>query len=190
MRYRETREKLADYRRQIAELREKMREAHSSAEPEEIDDYEFTTPEGPLRLSRLFGEKKYLFMIHNMGTSCPSCTLWADGFNGIYDHLSNRGAFVVSSPDPPEVQRAFAKDRGWRFRMVSHQGTSFAAEMGYRSESGSWRPGISVFRREGNRIVRVSDTGFEIGDDFCPLWHIFDLLPEGAGTWRPQFKYQ
>jgi predicted dithiol-disulfide oxidoreductase (DUF899 family) len=190
MSYRETRDKLAGYRRQIVQLRKEMREAQSTAEPEEVKDYEFTTPEGTVRLSSLFGDQKYLFMIHNMGTSCPACTLWADGFNGIYDHLVNRGAFVVSSPDPPEAQRAFAKDRGWRFRMVSHQGTSFAADMGYRSENGSWRPGISVFRREPGRILRVSDTGFDIGDDFCSLWHIFDLLPEGAGTWRPQFKYE
>jgi len=46
-----------------------------------------------------------------------------------------------------------------------------------------------VFRREQGRILRVSDTRFDVGDDFCPLWHIFDLLPEGAGTWKPRFKY-
>ena len=189
MTYKETRNKLTGYRRQITELRKQMREAQSSVEPEEVKDYEFTTPEGTVRLSRLFGVKEYLFLIHNMGTSCPSCTLWADGFNGIYDHLANRGAFVVSSPDPPEIQRAFAKDRAWRFRMVSHQGTSFAADMGYRSESGSCLPGVSVFRREQGRILRVSDTRFDVGDDFCPLWHMFDLLPEGAGTWKPRFKY-
>lgn len=190
MSYRETRDRLTSYRRQIADLRKKMREAQSSVEPEEVKDYAFTTPEGTVHLSSLFGDQEYLFLIHNMGVACPACTLWADGFNGVYDHLRNRAGFVVSSPDAPEIQRAFAKDRGWRFRMVSHQGTSFAADMGYRSESGGWRPGISVFRREQGRIVRVSDTEFDIGDDFCSLWHILDLLPEGAGTWRPRFKYE
>jgi hypothetical protein len=34
----------------------------------------------------------------------------------------------------------------------------------------------------------VSDTGFEPGDDFCALWHVFDLIPEGADGWRPMFK--
>jgi predicted dithiol-disulfide oxidoreductase (DUF899 family) len=190
MTYRETRDKVDGYREQIAELRKKMREAQASVEPEQVTDYEFTTLEGSVALSQLFGNKKYLFLIHNMGTSCPSCTLWADGFNGIYDHLANRGAFVVSSPDSPEVQRSFAKDRGWRFRMVSHQGTTFASDMGFRSESGGWLPGISVFRREDSRILRVADTRFDVGDDFCALWHIFDLLPEGAGTWRPRYRYE
>jgi predicted dithiol-disulfide oxidoreductase (DUF899 family) len=95
----------------------------------------------------------------------------------------------VSSPDAPEIQRAFAAGRGWRFRMVSHAGTSFAADMGYRSEQGGWRPGISVFRREGQKILRVSDAVWKPGDDFCTVWHFFDLLPGGAAGWAPKFSY-
>jgi hypothetical protein len=45
-----------------------------------------------------------------------------------------------------------------------------------------------VFRRDGNRILRVSDAGFGPGDDFCALWHIFDLLPGGAGDWQPKYR--
>jgi hypothetical protein len=62
-------------------------------------------------------------------------------------------------------------------------------EIGYRSKSGGWLPGISVLRREGERILRVSDASFEPGDDFCALWHILDLLPDGAGDWAPKFSY-
>ena len=74
--------------------------------------------------------------------------------------------------------------------MVSHQGTSFARDMGYRSENGSYLPGVSVFRRKQGQILRVSDTRFEPSDDFCALWHLFELLPEGSGTWKPQFRYR
>jgi predicted dithiol-disulfide oxidoreductase (DUF899 family) len=114
--------------------------------------------------------------------------MWADGFNGVLPHLENRAAFVVSSPDDPSTQRALAAARGWRFRMVSHQGTGFAAEMGYRGPDGCL-PGVSVFRQIGGRIYRVSDAPFDAGDDFCAVWHLFDLLPEGAAGWRPQFSY-
>ena len=124
-----------------------------------------------------------------MGSSCPSCTLWADGFNGIYHHLANRAAFVVCSPDPPAEQQRFASSRGWKFPMISHQGTTFAADMGYRSESGGWLPGVSVFRHDGARILRVADTRFHPEDDFCTLWHLFDLLPEGPAGWKPRFSY-
>jgi len=114
--------------------------------------------------------------------------MWADGFNGVLDHLSDRAAFVVSSPDAPEHQRSFAASRGWRFPMVSTQGTSFADEMGYRA-NGRAMPGVSVFRRKGRKILRVADTGFDHGDDFCSVWHLFDLFPEGAAGWRPRFRY-
>jgi hypothetical protein len=60
----------------------------------------------------------------------------------------------------PAVQRSFAAARGWRFPMVSHHAMSFAADMGYRAEDGGWLPGVSVFRREAERILRVSDAPF------------------------------
>jgi hypothetical protein len=118
-----------------------------------------------------------------MGSSCAYCTLWADGFNGIYDHLASRAAFVVSSPDRPDVQRTFAASRNWRFPMVSHADTSFAMDMGYRSNDGGLLPGITTFRLDGKRILRISDRSSSPGDDFCVLWHL--LLPEGAGAWGP-----
>jgi predicted dithiol-disulfide oxidoreductase (DUF899 family) len=190
---RETTAKLARYRQQIAELRTKIREAEAAVEPEEVRDYALATVEKPVLLSQLFGGKDDFFVIHNMGSKCPNCTLWADGFNGIYDHLANRAGFVVSSPDPPALQQQFAASRGWRFPMASHQGTSFAADMGYRADGGSWLPGISVFKRDTTtgrgRILRVSNAGFSPGDDFCTLWHIFDLLPGGAGDWKAKFAY-
>jgi len=93
---------------------------------------------------------------------------------------------TIWRPRPPNC--AFAASRGWRFRMVSHQGTSFAADMGYRGDKG-WLPGVSVFRRVGDRIYRVSDAPFDQGDDFCAVYHLFDLLPDGTAGWRPQFSY-
>jgi predicted dithiol-disulfide oxidoreductase (DUF899 family) len=166
-----------------------MRALRAAAAPEEVRDYELATPQGPLCLSSLFGANRDLIVIHNMGVSCPYCTLWADGYNGIYHHLVERAAFAVSSPDPPDVQRTFAQGRGWRFPMVSHVGTTFAADMGYRSERGSWLPGVSVFRTERGRILRVSDSPCDVGDDFCALWHLFDLLPDGAGEFQPKIRY-
>ena len=189
MNYHDTAAKLAAYRGEIAELRSKMRAAQASVEPVTVRDYEFATLEGPVRLSELFGSKRALFAIHNMGRSCPNCTLWADGFNGIYQHIADRAAFVVVSPDPPDVQKSFATGRGWRFPMVSHAGTNFAADMGYRAPGGGWLPGVSVFRRDDGRLLRVADTSFDESDDFCTLWHLFALLPEGKAGWRAKFAY-
>src|SRR5258708_35552869 len=113
MKYKDTAEKLAQYRREIAGLRQKMREAQASIEPEEVQDYEFAVPEGTIRLSSLFGDQQTLLVVHNMGISCAYCMLWADGFSGVYPHLRNRAAFAVSSPDEPERQRQCAGGRPW-----------------------------------------------------------------------------
>src|SRR5277367_549571 len=190
MRYRETTTKLAEYRHEITALRDKMRALQAEIEPEEVADYTFVGGDGPVRLSQLFGDKDTLIVIHNMGRTCPACTMWADGYNGVVPHLESRAAFVVTSPDDPATQAAFAASRGWRFRMVSHQGTNFAADMGYRGEKGGWLPGISVFKRDGGRILRVSDQQLGPGDDFCSVYHFLDMLPEGAAGWRPKFSYQ
>ena len=188
MEYSQAKENLNQYRQQIADLRVKLRELQAEVEPQEVEDYTFAGSDGPVRLSELFNGKDHLFVIHNMGKSCPYCTLWADGFNGIIHHLQSRAGFVVSSPDSVTDQQAFAESRGWRFPMVSHAGTSFAAEMGYQSDRG-YEPGVSVFRREGKRIMRVSDTWFGPGDDFCSMWSFLAMLPEGVQDWSPKYTY-
>lgn len=189
MRYSEATGKLTGYRQQIIEIREAMRKVQTEIEPQEVSDYTFKSLDGEVSLSNLFGGKEDLFVIHNMGASCAYCTLWADGYNGAYEHLASRAAFVISSPDAPEIQKSFAQKRGWRFPMVSHQGSSFAADMGYRSETGGLMPGVSVFQRKRGKICRVSDTIFNHSDEFCAAWRLFDLLPEGANGWQPKFTY-
>src|SRR5262249_32716585 len=109
-------------------------------------------------------------------------------FNGFLPHIESRAAFVLASPDDPDKQDKFKASRDWRFRMVSYGKSTFAADMGYRGEDGH-HPGVSVFRKRAANIYRVSDTSFSAGDDFCAIWHFFDLIPEGTGGWAPKYKY-
>jgi len=189
MQYRDTTAKLAAYRKEIDGLRAKMRDLQQDVEPEAVDDYEFATADGPVRLSQLFGDKDTLIAIHNMGKSCPACTMWADGYNGLVPHVQSRAAFVITTPDDPKTQAEFARSRGWRFQMVSDQGSDFAADMGYRGEQGGWLPGVSVFQKKDGRIVRVSDQRLGPGDDFCAVYHFLDMIPGGWGDFRPKFAY-
>ncbi|HEY7992560.1 MAG TPA: DUF899 family protein [Stellaceae bacterium] len=188
MTYSDTTKKLATLRAEIGRLRDKMRKTQDGVEPEPVENYSFATTNGPIKLGDLFGDKDTLFVIHNMGASCRYCTLWADGFNGVLPHLESRAAFVVSSPDDPDKQRKFKDSRGWTFRMVSHQGSNFAADMGYKDGT-KFQPGVSVFKKQNGMIVRVSDQGLGPYDDFCSVWHFFDMMPGGAGDWAPQYKY-
>lgn len=189
MKYGESKRQLKTLRGRIATIRDEIRKVQKNLEPEDVEDHGFRTDDGEVRLSALFGGKAQLFVIHNMGSSCAYCTLWADGYNGLYEHIANRAAFIVASPDTPAQQRKFASGRGWRFPMVSDTGSKFAYKMGYATADGGCQPGISVFQKDGKRIVRVSDALSGPYDDFCAIWHLFDMLPEGAKSWRPAFKY-
>lgn len=141
-----------------------------------------------INLSQLFGQKNDLILVHNMGTSCAYCTMWADGFNGLLPHLKDRSAFVVSSPDEPSTQSEFAISRGWKFQMVSTRGTSFAKDMGFEKD-GMPQPGVSVFSKEGSKITRVGRDDFGPGDKYCPTFPLFDLLKDGLNNWQAKFKY-
>jgi predicted dithiol-disulfide oxidoreductase (DUF899 family) len=176
-------EELGRCQEKIAQLRKQL------AQPV-VQDYTFTGPDkAQVALSSLFGAKEDLIAIHNMGASCAYCTMWADGFNGLLPHLEDRAAFVVISPDDATTQQRFAQQRDWKFTMVSSNGTTFRADMGY--QSGEYvLPGVSVFHKNADgSITHVSHAPFGPGDAYCSAWHLFDLLPKGSDEWEPKFKY-
>ncbi len=163
-----------------------------TGELEEVEDYTLTGSNGSkVRLSDLFEKKDNLILVHNMGRSCPYCTMWADGFNGVLDHMEDRAAFAVCSPDASSAQRKFASGRGWKFKMVSSKGSSFSKDMGFENKDGGAEPGVSVFHKNTDgRIFRVSKDEFGPGDEYCIVWHFFDLLPGGSKGWEPRFRYR
>ena len=56
--------------------------ARLSEEQEQVEDFELQGWNGSVRLREAFGDREELLVVHNMGSSCNYCTLWADGFNG------------------------------------------------------------------------------------------------------------
>jgi len=168
---------------------EKLAEMKRQIPPKEIQDYTLSGPQGPIKLSQLFGQKNDLIVVHNMGKGCRYCTLWADGFNGVISHLENRAAFALCSPDSPETQHQFAQSRGWKFQMVSGHGSSFIEDMGFRGEKG-WKPGVSTFSRSADgTIFRVARARFGPFDPFSGIWHLFALLGDGVKDWEPRYQY-
>lgn len=181
--------RIVSLRTRFQQARTELQEALAEKARTDVADYTFGTLAGPVLLSDLFGAKRDLFVIHNMGRGCNSCTMWADGFNGLYPHIADRAVFVVSNAETPAQQAEFAASRGWKFPMVSTQGTTFAADMGFTNTAGKPTPGVSAFQKQGGKIVRVSASDFNDTDEFCPVWRLFDLLPEGAADWRPKLSY-
>jgi predicted dithiol-disulfide oxidoreductase (DUF899 family) len=188
----ETDKQVDELEYQIQDLKRKVAELRRQRPREEVKDYELLDSEGrETSLSSLFGDQDRLILVHNMGRSCSYCTMWADGFTGLLPHLTSRAAFVLTSPDKPEAQKDFARSRGWNFPVYSAAGTSFIDDMGFYHETEGLMPGVSVFTKEANgKLYRVSRAEFGPGDDFCAVWHFFDLLPEGIDDWHPKLKYE
>ena len=63
----------------LESARQKMADLRRRMPPEPVKDYELKGPEGSVRLSEMFADKTDLILIHNMGSECPYCTMWADG---------------------------------------------------------------------------------------------------------------
>ena len=178
---------IEDLERRIEALKAERSEARRRRGPESIADFEVGTSEGPRRLSDLFAGHDDLLLVHNMGTTCAYCTLWADGFVGLLPHLTRRTAVALLTPDPPDVQRAFAAARGWPFVMASDPTRAVARALGFASEAGFSLPGVSALRRAADgSLVRTGSAEFGPGDDYCAVWPLFDLLEGGAGDWVPR----
>lgn len=158
----------------------------------EVSNYEFKTEAGTIDLLSMFGNKETLFVIHNMGQTCPYCTLWADGLNSFLPHLENQFSIYLVSKDDPETQRKMANDRGWRYKMASHGGGSYITEQSVAPSdnpaAGNY-PGLVCYEKKGGKIYRKNRTVFGPGDEFCSVWNILSLAGLDESHWNPQFEY-
>ncbi len=165
--------------------------------------YAFDGPDGAVTLADLFERRSQLIISHFMfapewDAGCPSCSLWADGYNGQITHLNQRDvSFAAISRAPIEKLQAYRERMGWSFTWVSSGGTTFnrdfgvsfapaAHEPGVKNYNfgtsrfgGSDAPGFSVFARDDERIFRTYSCysrGLEV---LNPTYHFLDLVPKG-----------
>ena len=164
-------------------------------------DYVFDGPEGPERLSELFGDHDTLIVYNMMygperKRGCPMCAALLDAWDGEARHIEKRVSLVVLARSPIGRILAFARDREWTELKFLSDGTG-----DYWEDYGGGRdadmPAYTIFtRRDGTvRHFYSGEGGFEIADpgqdphaapDMNPLWVLLDTVPEGRGTdWYP-----
>ena len=62
--------------------------------------------------------------------------------------------------------------------------------VGFEPTPGEVWPGVSTFHRSADSsIIRIATANFGPGDNFCAIWHIFDMLKDGAAGWEPKYTY-
>lgn len=93
--------------------------------------YRFVTEAGEAGLADLFAGRSQLLVYHFMfgpdyTAGCPSCSLIADGFNGIHVHLANHDVTLMAvSRAPLDKLVAFKRRMGWSFPWASSATSDF-----------------------------------------------------------------
>ncbi|MDH3295832.1 MAG: DUF899 domain-containing protein [Acidimicrobiia bacterium] len=168
------------------------------------EDYRFDAPEGELGLGDLFGDHSQLLLYHFMmgpdwAEGCPSCSFWADNYNGTQVHLAHRDtALAVVSRTSVDNIEAYRQRMGWDFRWVSSLNSSFNFDMGVSftpeqvasgeplynygtiAFGGEEAPGLSTFIRDDEGRIYLTYQTFARGLDMLNgTYHHLDLMAKG-----------
>jgi predicted dithiol-disulfide oxidoreductase (DUF899 family) len=168
-------------------------------------EYVFGGPAGPETLSDVFDGRSQLIVYHFMyhpswgDQACPSCSFWADNFNGIIVHLNARDVSMVAiSKATIDQINAYKKRMGWSFKWLSSYSNEFnrdysvsftddevANEDAYynykrqrvpREEM----PGMSVFAKDDGGMIYHTYSSYGRGIDMINgAYHLLDRVPKG-----------
>jgi predicted dithiol-disulfide oxidoreductase (DUF899 family) len=166
--------------------------------------YVFDGPNGKESLSDLFAGRGQLIVHHFMfgpdwKEGCPSCSFWADNYDGIVPHLQNRDVSLVAiSRAPLEKLEAYQRRMGWSFKWLSSLGNEFNRDFGasFTEEdlkqggdnynfattrfSGGEAPGASVFTRGDDGGIYRTYSCYARGLDMLNgAYHHLDLVLKG-----------
>ena len=104
----QTNPEIEKLQKEIEDKKKELTNLKKSLPNKPIQDYMFKNWDGgETKLSEMFGQHKYLVLIHNMGQQCKYCTMWANGFEGIYKHFEDKSGFVLVNHDSIEKQKKF-----------------------------------------------------------------------------------
>ena len=183
-------DQIAALEKEIETKKKELIEARRSLPAVAVENYELKNPDGSsVRLSELFGSYDEMILIHNMGTGCSYCTIWADGLNAFWPYFKTKCAFILTSPDPVAKMAQFASSRGWNYPVVSTNESSLTADFGMYTEKEGYWPGFTTLKKNADgTITRHAQVHFGPGDDYCAIWPMFDLLPGGVGDWEPNYN--
>ncbi len=201
------RKELLTKEKEFTRLRDKLSAERRELPWVKIDkDYIFGGEKGQQSLTDLFGNKSQLIIYHFMlgpdwDEGCPSCSFWADNFDGIDVHLAHRDiAFLVVSRGAYEKLAIYKKRMGWNFEWVSSTNSDFNYDMGvsfsvseeekenneitynYRKQPYfiDELPGVSVFYKNDKGEIFHTYSSYSRGIDILNgAYNYIDLSPKG-----------
>lgn len=196
---------LLEKEKEFTRLRDQLSSARRALPWVKVDKaYAFDSPEGKESLADLFDGRSQLIVYHFMygpewDEGCPSCSFWADNFDGIDVHLAHRDITLIAvSRAPLSILDAYKERMRWRFKWVSSFDSDFnydyhvsftpdeidqgEAIYNYRvgPVSVDELPGVSVFYKDENGDVFHTYSAYARGVDMINgAYHFMDLTPKG-----------
>ena len=203
--YREQRDLLLQAEMQLrAQIEEVAALRRALPEGGVVENYTFESADGPVTLASMFGGHKtlivYSFMFGGEDEApCPMCGAFMDSVNGQLRHINQRAGFVAVARAPMDKLQRLVDARGWQdIPWVSAAGNSYPLDYHSEMPNGAQVPMCSVFTRTADEIRHFwtsemffapSDTHPRHVDMLWPLWHFFDITPEGRGDFMPKLNY-
>jgi len=167
-------------------------------------DYRFETAAGTVTLGELFDGRRQLLIYHFMmgpdwDEGCPSCSFWADNYEGTDVHLGHRDTTLVAvSRAPIDAIEAYKQRMGWTFTWVSSHDSPFNFDMrvsfdptdpddqhanynfGTQNFPGDEAPGISAFFKDEDDRIYLTYQTFSRGLDMTNgAYHMLDMTALG-----------
>ncbi len=149
--------------------------------------YRFASPRGEATLADMFEGRRQLVLYHFMfapgvegwpDAGCGGCSMFVDQI-GHPAHLHARDTTVALVSRAPLAQlEAYRRRMGWTLPWYSSDGSDFNQDFGLTRDGGEGF-GLSVFVREGNRVLRTYFTGDRGVEALGSVWTFLDLTPLG-----------
>lgn len=159
-------------------------------------DYLFDGPHGRQTLAETFGGCSQLLVQHFMygpdwEAGCRSCSFWADGFNGIVEHLRQRDvAFVAVSVAPLAQLMAFRKRMGWTFPWLSSAPSDFNRDFGVSfTEDELKEGGVYNFGTSGFPVGEAPGVSAFYKDDEGAMFHTYSCYARGLDILNTAYNY-
>ena len=128
----DARRQFLEKEKEFTRLRDELNEQRRALPWEKVEKpYVFDGPSGKETLAELFEGRSQLIVWHFMfgqewQQGCSHCSFWADGWNGVTEHLKHRDTTMIATSQASLAKiEPFKRRMGWSFKWVSSANTDF-----------------------------------------------------------------
>ena len=161
-------------------------------------DYVFEGPDGPRRLSDMFGNRSQLAVYHFMLTPgsdniCPGCSYTMDHVDAARQHFEQADlAFAAISRAPIARIEAVKKRLGWTFPWVSSGNSDFNYDFAVSFTEEERASGSAFYNFGKTRIEKASDmfgVSIFVRDDKGGIFHTYSTYHRGTELLMGAFNW-